>query len=373
MLAEPYRRCVSHEEFYEQAASTHGLVFKNNDKGAVVRPLSLEQLLDTEFASNQYILENLFQEGELVLLAGERKASKSFFLADLLMAMASKGKFCDRIIANQKINCLLVDGELSLKVLQRRFRPMSQIHNGEDWAQRMRILSLKDEGKKINLLDRNDRLWIEERIDDDQVIAFDNYGKLVPTAKGSSPTAWREVEEWFEALRLQGKTVILVQHENKAGQLRGTLKMEDDADLLISLKRPKSWQPSDGNVVEVHFPAARHLHGEQLHPILVEYRQDDYGFHRHAQVMKEDTKRSAVEDSSEIAKDEVEKYGLSLLQVEILRIARATGEVRASNVKDDCVKGRSGKSVTAAFKRLCGLGLLVAQGSSTKGRFYSPA
>ncbi|WP_247648499.1 AAA family ATPase [Pseudodesulfovibrio sp. zrk46] len=324
-----------------------------------------------KFPEASFQLENLFCGGELVLLAGLRKTSKSYILADLLAAAAGGKAFCDRIHARRPMKVLLVDAELSSQDLQKRFRQLGQLYGDTKWTANFGVLAIKDHGKKINLLEEADRQWVEAYIQGEQIVAFDNYGKLIPSGKGSCPVAWRVVEGWFERLRSQGITVILVQHENKAGQLRGTLKMEDDAELFISLKRPQDWQPAMGNKVEMHFPAARHLHGKQLQPLLVEYAEDENGFYRSVLCIGGTDEEVPAVHEDVVQDAEIEEYNLSPLQVEMLTKVRLEGEARAGDFKGDS-RGRKSSNISRVLGELCDARLLKPMGDSKKGRYYVP-
>ena len=356
------RRKLSTEQFFAEAKEIHGLNL-NQQGEEPRRSLSAADAFKLEFPPSPFLLENLFRRGELIILSGARKTSKSFLLADFLMALAQGGAFSERVYARRVVKSLLVDAELSLELVATRLRKLGELQGShEEWAKHFRILCLKHEGRKINLLKQADREWLETQFQDEEVIAFDNYGKLVPVQAGSSPASWRVVEEWFEQLRRQGRTVLIVQHENKNGQLRGTLKMEDDADLVLSLKRPEEWQPEQGNIFHVHLTASRHLHGAQVVPFTVHYLEDESGFHRVISDQSGDTMSSPLGAEAAVSSVEIENWNLTELEIEILAKAKATSFVKAGEFIDKGRMGRGRSSVTAGLSRLCECGLLEPKG-----------
>lgn len=367
------RRRISWSDF-EQVARDRFQLDLQNGEGAGDRPLTVADILLMDIKPAQFLMANMFHAGELILIVGAAKTSKSYFTLDILAALAGNGKIGDRIRAEIPCNVAIVDGELSLNELAARISRIGSLHgNMESWSNSFVVVSAKHERRAFDLSNEADQLWLETRIGCAKVVAFDNYGKLAGS-RGDTFQTWRQIADWFGRLQQRGTTVILVHHENKNEQVRGTNKMIDDADLLVSLKRPQEgWVPSDGNIVEVHFPAARHLHGDQVEPFAITYAEDETGFHRSVGEVGDIETSSSRDMVPAVSETEIATHGLSLLHVEMLGIARRLGRVEAKNVVESGVQGRSRSSVTNAFGELCAKKLLVAAGTSKKGRYYVPA
>ncbi|WP_245319352.1 helix-turn-helix domain-containing protein [Mesorhizobium temperatum] len=60
--------------------------------------------------------------------------------------------------------------------------------------------------------------------------------------------------------------MLLVEHEGRGGNPRGTSKREDILDTLINLKRPDDYDVEDGARFEVHLGKARGVYGEAAKP-----------------------------------------------------------------------------------------------------------
>jgi len=366
------RQRVTWDEVCAMAMDRHKLDLRSKE-GADTRPFSAADILNMEFSSNPFMLENVFRSGELVILAGSRKTNKSFISLDILISLACGGALSNNIFAQQRWEVALIDAELTLQSIRDRLRRIIGLYGGPgDWTKTMRIVSLKHEERALDISKEEDRLWLEGKIGTAKVVVLDNFGKIIKHGSETCVKSWRIIAAWFERLHEKGITVILAHHENKTGEVRGTRKMEDDADLLISLKRPKEWTPADGNIVEVHFPAARHLHGDQVKPFTIRYTEDFEGFRRSVGIIDENMPSLVEDDVPVVSTDEVSQYQLSSLQVEMLTIARTKGTVRAGDVISTEVKGRGRTSVTNAFEGLRVKELLEAQGPSNKGRYYIP-
>lgn len=357
---------------FDQLAHERFQLKLENGKGVNDRPLSMADILAMDMGQNEFLMENMFHAGELLIISGAAKSSKSYFTLDILAAMAGKGRIGDKIYANMACKIALIDGELSLNELASRISRIGALHGDIDrWSESVSVISAKYEKRSFDLSDEADQQWLERRIGDANVVAFDNYGKLTGTS-GDSFQTWRQIAAWFERLQQRGITVILVHHENKNEKVRGSMKMIDDADLLVSLKRPQGWEPFDGNIIEVHFPAARHLHGDQLEPFSITYAEDTTGFRRYVGPVGESELSPSQVKAPVVSEMEIGKHGLSSLHVEMLTIARKKGAVRAGDVVEQAGSGRGRTSVTNAFSDLCAKNLLTPQGKSKKGRHYVP-
>lgn len=366
------RRSISLAEFYQEARDRYQLEFDSDKEGAGDRPLSLADIEAMDIKPTAFLMANMFRAGELIILSGAAKTSKSHVVMDIAIALACKGGISDRIYANSACKVALVDAELSLEALMGRFRRIGALHgNNEKWSKSFFVISAIHEKRPFDLSDEADQKWLEKKIGDAKIVIFDNYGKLT-RPNGDGFQTWRQVAAWFERLQQRGVTVILIQHENKSEKVRGTMKMIDDADLHVALKRPQDWKPSDGNIVEMHFPAARHLHGDQLEPFSITYAEDTTGFHRYVGSVGESKLSPAWVKAPVVSEMEIGKHGLSSLHVEMLTIARKKGAVRAGDVVEQAGSGRGRTSVTNAFSDLCAKNLLTPQGESKKGRHYVP-
>ena len=85
------------------------------------------------------------------------------------------------------------------------------------------------------------------------------------------------MQSWLLRLRRQGVSVLLIEHEGRSGNPRGTSKREDVLDTLINLKHPDDYQVEDGARFEVHLGKARGVFGEAAKPFEAKLEVRDGG------------------------------------------------------------------------------------------------
>ena len=78
--------------------------------------------------------------------------------------------------------------------------------------------------------------------------------------------SWLPIQSWALNLRRQGKTLILIHNDGKGGTQRGTSRKEDILDVVIGLRHPSDYKPTQGARFEVHFEKTRGLYGEDVEP-----------------------------------------------------------------------------------------------------------
>jgi hypothetical protein len=121
---------------------------------------------------------------------------------------------------------------------------------------------------------------IDEMIDkvNAKVIFVDNLSTLCRTGRENEGESWIPVQNWLIKHRSQGRSVVVVDHANKEGGVRGSSRKEDVLDNVLCLKRPDDFDESkDGAKFEVHFTKARSLFGKDIKPIVASLENQDTG------------------------------------------------------------------------------------------------
>jgi predicted DNA-binding protein (UPF0251 family) len=96
---------------------------------------------------------------------------------------------------------------------------------------------------------------------DAEVIIFDNVSTLFRTGQENESQSWVAVQNWLLKLRREGRSVVIIHHTGKGKEQRGTSKREDVLDVVLNLREPSDYEPSEGARFEVHFEKARGLSG----------------------------------------------------------------------------------------------------------------
>ena len=98
------------------------------------------------------------------------------------------------------------------------------------------------------------------------LLVIDNLASLVGF-RTKDPDPWRTVQRFLMILRRLQIAVLIVHHANKQGRQRGTSRREDIVDLVMAIRRPADYRPSEGARFELHFEKTRQLYGAAIDPI----------------------------------------------------------------------------------------------------------
>lgn len=328
----------------------------------------LGDFLKEDIKKEPFLLDSFVKADDFVIIAAPKKTSKSFLALDLAMALASGEGFGMRFSAPEARRVTFVDAEMGEGMLQDRARNIKRLYkNGGVLDKNLLLLSLNGMKKKLNLIQEKDRAWVETKMaPNTKLLVLDNLGKLIPPHKEFSEREWRSIEEWIRTLNRRGVGVVLVTHMTKSGSVvRGTGKILDDANTVVTLRRPDKWTQANGNKVEFHF-YGRDLSDEQLEPFGIQYKTRSGRFFRNVCELGE-----AFEGDRFVFADEIERFDLNALQVDMLELARSKGEVRAGDFKTESGKP-SASTVSKYLKSLCvePVKLLRKEGEGNQARYY---
>lgn len=332
--------------------------------------VSLEKLSEMEFPAQEYVLDPIVKRGHFIVWHGERKCSKSWTASDLLACIGAGESMGTRFFAPSPSTVTLVDAELMMDESKYRLQATGGLYsNTTNLYRNFKLISLRGRDQGFDFLNERDQDWLIDQITESKIVVLDNYGTLTQDySEGAKP--WRKFLKGIRKITDLGIAVILVHHTNKQGQLRGTQKIADDADLVISLKRPEKWNKMD-NIVELHFEAARHLHGKQLMPLSIKYYEEDGVFKRDIQTI--DPESGEPMEAVLVTDDEIEDYNLNELEIEMLTLARSGESGRKIKAADFKLEGTdNSSSISKSFKKLVDCDLLSGEGDGRGRRYFCP-
>lgn len=350
------------EEFYQMAQNIHGLDLKPKKTDKIHLSQSLREIKREPRKEKNYIIENIFEPGQLVLLAGMQKSAKSLFQLDLLLGIASGGKLGNRFNVKKPQKVLLIDSEMPKgKNLDRIDDLKTLYQNHEAIDENFHMICLKETSEKLDLSTEVGQAWVENELQATKanVLAIDNLGGVISDGAERSATEWRKVHTWFRKLTSKGIAVLLVHHKNKSDEVAGTSFILRDIDLFLSIQRPKDWNQTHGNIIEVHFADVRHLSGDQVIPFSVKYHKENGKFRRDLNNIDSATGKPV---KVEVSDEEIQKYNLdSDLKVEIFTAA-ISGKIFKRKDFENGEKGRSSSIIKKCLKELCDNLVLVMEG-----------
>jgi hypothetical protein len=243
-----------------------GLGSRGDLLGYWAQPVELGDLLAADYPPREWLLKDLFQVRDLGMVHAFRGVGKSRFVHGLAVAVASGGGFL-RYRAPQPRGVLLVDGELPREDLQKM---LAQAVAASDRTptKPLRVLSADLSGAPLrSLATEAGRRQVGAYLDGISLVILDSISTLCP---GSGPEndaeSWEEMQVWLLDLRRCGITVLLVHHDGKGGNQRGTSKREDVLSQVVQLRRPKEYRSSEGARFEVHLTKSRGVIGDAAEP-----------------------------------------------------------------------------------------------------------
>ncbi len=273
------RSIISGEEKLTPYIKGHESVgqLKKEVSRPLYKPLSVATLLTLQLPERGYIIQPVCPEQGLVMVYGPRGNGKTWFVLQIAYAIASGGGVFAHWKAPKPRRVLYIDGEMPARTIQER---LALIVEGSDCEppdpSYLSILTpdLQDCAMP-NLAHQEGQDAIEPFTRESDVIIVDNLACLARHGRENESESWLPVQTWLLGLRRQGKAVITVHHAGKGGLQRGTSSREDVLDTVISLRRPKDYDPSEGARFEVHLEKARGVYGPDAIPFELTLRTPD--------------------------------------------------------------------------------------------------
>ncbi len=271
------KRSVSDEEFYDATKKNHGLDLKpeveEEDMPCSMSPEEIEEIDDQP----DFMVAPFFEKEEVILMTAKQKVGKSLLAMTISLMVSSKGSIAQRLSATESYKTFYLDAEMPKKKFKQRFKKLiGDFPNKKKIYQNFRYHCTRAGkiNKKLDLTKGVDQKLVEKMIGDAKFVVFDNLVKLLPHNAINSPELWGKVYEWFQSLAMEGRTILLVHHENKNGVHIGTGQMTNDVDLALPLKKPKDC-PAQKTIIEFNFEDARNIHGSQRDPFSIEFYEED--------------------------------------------------------------------------------------------------
>lgn len=238
-------------------------------KGSAHRALScvtLEDLLARTLPPREVLLAPILRRKDLAMIHAWRGAGKTWTVHGIAAAVASGGSFL-RWTAPQRRKVLLVDGEMAAEDLQGRLASVIASMPSAPEPEYLHIVAadMQDQGIP-SLATPAGQALLAPHVEDRDLIILDNLSTLASAGPENDAESADALQEYILRLRRMGKTVVLVHHDGKGREQRGTSKKEDVLNLVLHLRHPRDYKPSDGARFEVHFGKARGLHGDAVVP-----------------------------------------------------------------------------------------------------------
>ena len=173
-----------------------------------------------------YILDPILKPGHYCLIYGGPGVAKTWFTLAMALGISRGESFIDNWTYSGKARKVLyVAGEMEPEMFGERLQKLSQTEAKNFFLVR-EFLNLVDADDQERLLNT-----IAER--EAQVVVLDNLTTLAE--RGAYETGFGKLLNLINRLKESGIAVILVHHENKSGEFKGTTKIKDVAEMSLHL------------------------------------------------------------------------------------------------------------------------------------------
>lgn len=227
-------------------------------KPASVKSRTFQELLDEDFPVLSYLLYPVIRVTNQIIIHAEAGVGKTHFVNELGYAIAT-GSSAFGWNAPQSRSVLIVDGEMSLRDIQSRYKDL-QKRNGNDPENNFNIMSFSDFEEDINLIHLSWQAIVNQKIEElgVELVIFDNLDSLFKVDQNKQ-VEWMPAQIWLKRLRQKGIATILVHHSNKQKKAFGTTAVSRNPDLILALNHPDDYNPEEGALFDVKVDKAREL------------------------------------------------------------------------------------------------------------------
>jgi hypothetical protein len=221
---------------------------------------SAAELAAAADAPPPFVLAPLIRPGTATLVYGPAGVGKSFLALGLAWAAAGGGSFLGWT-APRPHKVLYLDGEMSPQAVAGRLR----LFGPPPPSLRM-WLAMEQPGPRLDLSTEDGIVRLIASWGAVDLVVVDSFSSLAGVTH-NDPERWTEMGQFLAFQRSVDRAVVLVQHANRDGAMRGNSRRADAMDVIMALRRPRDWQPADGARFELRLEKARHQTGEGLEPI----------------------------------------------------------------------------------------------------------
>jgi transposase len=236
---------MSSEQFYGYARSRLGLDAPLPIRGFT--PRTMQDLAEGAGRDRGFLLEPIIHERSTTLVYAWTSVGKTWFALCVGVTIAQGATLFGRWKAKKPLKVLYIDSEMDEDSVRNRMRLVSRMRFDGRTLRRDRLRNIFYISRKRSQADidtfKKDTLDFVERTGVSLVI-LDNLTAF--TQHDDSARAWEDIHVWIDCLKEKGKgcAVLLVHHENKKGDQRGTSATTNAVDNVIHL-RP--WSPAEAD------------------------------------------------------------------------------------------------------------------------------
>ena len=224
---EQWGECIS----VERILSLNDFLFEAGEfgvhtaiKSKILRCYSEREL--RALPERPYILDPILKPGHYCLIYGGTGVAKTWFSLALALGISRGESFIDNWTYSGKARKVLyVAGEMEPEMFGERLQKLSQTEAENFFLVRdsLNLADAADQERLLNTIAKHGS----------QVVVLDNLTTLAE--RGAYEAGFGKLLNLINRLKESGIAVILVHHENKAGEFKGTTKIKDVAEMSLHL------------------------------------------------------------------------------------------------------------------------------------------
>ena len=189
---------------------------------------TVEEILKEESSDDLWIWESIIRAGTINIISGDESSGKSTLMINLCKAISDEEDFLGLKTAKQRI--LYVSSEMSKTYVSRTFAEVG-LKNKENVS----VMELHDEPLA----------FLKYDVVNADLIIIDLFIQILIN-EGKDPNVYKDVNELYSNMRsdsaLKNKTIILVHHLNKLGEINGSVSIGGASDTRMILSMPEKRQ-----------------------------------------------------------------------------------------------------------------------------------
>ncbi len=236
----------------------------NRDAEPALQVDKLGDFMRLDLPPRELILDPILAERSLAMVHAWRGVGKTWLTLSLALAIAGGGA-CLRWQAPRPRRVLLIDGEMPAVALRERLAllirgatPPLSTEAGDN----LEIIASDRQGCGLpDLASPKGQAAIAAAVEAADVVILDNLSTLFGIRENEADD-FAAVNAYLISIRRAGKSVVVIHHQGKGGQQRGSSRKEDVLDLVLALKRPDDFDPEEGCRFVVEVEKARGMMGE---------------------------------------------------------------------------------------------------------------
>lgn len=189
---------------------------------------TVEEILKEESSDDLWIWESIIRARTINIISGDESSGKSTLVINLCKAISDGEDFLGLKTTKQRI--LYVSSEMSKTDVSRTFAAIG-LNNKENVS----VMELHDEPLA----------FLKYDVINADLIIIDLFIQILIN-EGKDPNVYKDVNELYSNMRsdsaLKDKTIILVHHLNKLGEINGSVSIGGASDTRMILSMPEKRQ-----------------------------------------------------------------------------------------------------------------------------------